>query len=518
MLPSVAIAAFAQSQIEGRRVIIFGSAHNCLWEKVLERGARLVHVCDPDSVRLAAAAARNTSPAVSFAPLSSQASLAVRDAAFDLGIVDNLAALGDAPSILRRLRRALSPRGLAFVTAPNPDIREMLVPEVTPSKTPLDYYSLYDAVRAEFPIVRMLGQMPFVGYTLAELAPLDNPEPSLDAGYVPGGTEEPEWFVAAASAHPFEIDSFTIVQIPVAEVLHHSLERQLREQLRNSRSAERSAVERLARLEAQQQVMERTAGDRVNADLAGQLNVLREELVRKESWIAALEARASVADARSDEAEHQLEQAHQKLSHAEGDESRAARLQQELTEVRARADVAEQLSADANSDLSRLETQLRERGERLRELQAELRSVTLVGEQLIRELQAAQDVQNQRFGLQTWSNSAQLEASRDTASTDTAQSPEQTSAWVSHQVECESPGHSIGHESHWQSLEDDRARLRADILAATWRIDQLLLVIEKSKDSQQEAILLRNQLSLAEHRLNEQSVLLRQLRIDPIRS
>src|SRR5512146_1357750 len=106
MLPNAAIAAFAEARIEGRRLLLIGSATHSLWEKALERGARLVHVCDPDPVRLAEAVARNTSPHVSFAPLSSQASLALRDGVFDLAIVDNLAALDEPAVALRLMRRA----------------------------------------------------------------------------------------------------------------------------------------------------------------------------------------------------------------------------------------------------------------------------------------------------------------------------------------------------------------------------------------------------------------------------
>ena len=83
MVPSVVVSAFAQSQIEGRCVLVFGSAMGSVWEKVLERGARLVHVCDPNPERLAEAAAKNTLQSVSFAQLSSQTPLAVRDGAFD---------------------------------------------------------------------------------------------------------------------------------------------------------------------------------------------------------------------------------------------------------------------------------------------------------------------------------------------------------------------------------------------------------------------------------------------------
>ncbi len=530
MLPSVAIAAFAERLIEGRRAIIFGSATHALWEKALERGARLVHVCDPDPVRLAEAAARNTSPLVSFAPLSNQASLAVRDGSFDIGIIDNVSALEEPASTIRLLRRALAPRGLAFITAPNPDVRESLLPDLTSIKHSLDYYSLYDIVRSEFPVVRMLGQMPFVGYSMAELAPLDNPEPTLDAGFVSGGTEEPEWFVAAASAHPFDIESFTVIQIPVSDVLNHSSARLMREQLRASRNAERSAVERLARIEAQQlEVALRAADERTQADFTAQVAQLKQELSRKENWISSLEARAAAADARSDDAEHQLEQAEEQLARAaaraeeqrvqlEHAQEQLARTAAQAEEQRAQlaqqpeaasnqANAVDEAAEDTLADLERLELQLQERGERLRELEVELKSVQRAGGQLLRELEAAKSDQDQRFGSQSWSATSPMELQHEPSTTNTAQSPEATSAWVSQQAR----DLDASRGTEWQALEDERARLQADMHAATWRIDQLLSMVEKGQSAEEQVTVLKRQLSQAESRLNEQAALLHQL-------
>ncbi len=488
MLPSAAIAAFAQGRIEGRRLLLLGSATSCLWEKALERGARLVHLCDPDPVRLAQAAAANTLHNVSFAPLSNQASLALRDGVFDVAIIENLSVLDDPVTALRLTRRALAVRGVVFVTAPNPDIRESLLPDFSTPKLLLDYYSLYDVVRAEFPVVRMLGQMPFVGYTMAELAPLDSPEPILDAGFVPGGTEEPEWFVAAASAQPFDIEGFTVVQFPASEVLHHSSERQMREQLRASRSAERNAVERLARLEAQQ--LDSAAAEvRKEADLAKQLADLKVELKHKEERMALLEARATAVEASSVEARNRLEQMQQ------------------------------QPAADTASDVLRLENQLRERGARLRELEAQLKSAELVGRQLLRDLEAARNSQTQRFGTEAWSSTVAMRIQAEPAATDTAQSPEKTSAWVSRKVDADtSPaGNGPCSESDLELLVHERARMQADIQAATWRIDQLLSELTKHKGAEVELAQAKNQLSYAESRLSEQSALLRQLESDAIR-
>lgn len=560
MVPSVVVSAFAQSQIEGRCVLVFGSAMSSVWEKALERGARLVHVCDPNPERLAEAAAKNTLQSVSFAPLSSQSTLAVRDGAFDIGIIDNLSAMNDLPMLVRRLKRALSPRGLAFITAPNPDVQDALVSPVDTTRQVLDYYTLYDTVRTEFPIVRMLGQMPFVGYTVAELAPVAEPEPKLDAGFVVGGTEEPEWFVAAASAHPFELDGFTVVQLPMADVLHNNATRQLREQLRSSRHAERSAVERLARLEAQlPQIQQQHTEQRTTADLSRQLEELKDELRRKERWIASVEARATAADSRADEADLQVERLQQDAVQSERLEVRVVQLQSELSELRvqmsaaeqqvsqARAELnqlgelkaqvaiseqqvseaqselnelrelkaqvgtSEQQVSEANADLNRLEALLLERGGRIRQLEAELQSVTRVGEQLVRELQNSVREVTRAPECQSWADNVSAAAATQLP-TDTAQSPERTSAWVSHQANVPSVQASETADAEWRSLLEERARLRADVQAAAWRVEQLAAATQKSRDVERQFAELKNQFALAQGRLSEQEVLLQQLR------
>ncbi len=514
MVPSVVVSAFAQPLIEGRRILIFGSATGCLWEKALERGARLVHVCDPEPERLAEAAARNSSQLVSFAPLTSQASLAVRDGAFDIGIIENLSVMSDLSSLMRRLRRALSPRGLAFVTAPNPDVQDVLLSQVGVQKQSIDYYTLYDIVRTEFPVVRMLGQMPFVGYTVAELAPVDELEPKLDAGFVLGGTEEPEWFIAAASAQPFELDGFMVVQLPVSEVLHENAARQLREQLRSSRHAERSAVERLARLEAQlSQATVRLAEQRASADSTREIEALKEELRRKEKWIASIEARAAAADMRADEADLQVERLQQQANRGDEMEGRVVQFESELKAALVNAALADRQIADAEVDLTRIEALLKERGEHVRELEAELRSVRRVGEQLVREAQNASRNDSRPFENQSWGGNSPVSAVGQVSSTDTAQSPEQTSAWISqqanmHATESEPEGTTI-----LKALVDDRARLLADFQAATWRVDQLTSAAEKSLTTARRADELESQLAQAEQRLNEQQALLHQLRM-----
>ena len=52
--PSLALAAYAEAWISGAKVIVFGNALSPLPERLLERGARHVHVYDSDAERVAA--------------------------------------------------------------------------------------------------------------------------------------------------------------------------------------------------------------------------------------------------------------------------------------------------------------------------------------------------------------------------------------------------------------------------------------------------------------------------------
>ena len=59
---------------------------------------------------------------------------------------------------------ALLQAGAAVFATPNPDRNPGAL---------LTYYELYDLVSLQFPVVRMLGQAPFRGYTIADFAPDD---------------------------------------------------------------------------------------------------------------------------------------------------------------------------------------------------------------------------------------------------------------------------------------------------------------------------------------------------------
>jgi SAM-dependent methyltransferase len=252
---------------------------------LIERGARIVQVCDPNPARVEEAAERLAAPGLAFTPFSDEL-LQAREGSFDFVLVENLAAF-EARVVVTRAKRLLAPRGVALFATPNRESTAPLLPPPEPSAAPLDYYALYDLAKAEFENVRMLGQAPFVGYAVVDFAPEGAPEPSIDSDFVPRGSEEPELFLALASRHRVSAPSYVVVQLPMHRVLS-----------RMERSPQTAPLPVPAR-------SPRVAPSELEAKLA-----------RQEAWILELESRAETADARADAAEERVEALEAELASA----------------------------------------------------------------------------------------------------------------------------------------------------------------------------------------------------------
>jgi hypothetical protein len=212
------LAAYAEAWISGAKVVVFGDATSPLAQRLVERGARHVQVFDVDAARAAEATAASSTKHVSFTPLD-MAGSALRDGLYDVGIIEDLALARRNPKeLLTPLVRALSKRGLALIGSRNPDINERLISCAIEAEQPLGYYDFYETVSQHFEEVRMLGQTPFVGYAIADFSAADASEVRLDTALLPGGAEEPEWFLALASALPVSPDAFSVIQLPLAEL------------------------------------------------------------------------------------------------------------------------------------------------------------------------------------------------------------------------------------------------------------------------------------------------------------
>jgi len=351
-----ALAAFSEPYVESRRVLVFGSSLSATPRLLVERGARLVQVCDPNPARVEEAAERLSAPGLSFTTFSDEL-LQAREASFDFVLVENLAAF-EARAVVARARRLLAARGVALFATPNRESAAPLLPPPEPAAAPLDYYALYDLVAAEFDHVHMLGQAPFVGYAVVDFASEGNLEPMIDSEFVPRGSEEPELFLALASRHRISVASYAVVQLPMHRVL--------------SRAVERVPA-------APPPVATRTS--------RGATPDLESRLERQEAWILELEGRAEAADARADTAEEELETARAELTAARVGMRSAPAAPRDLDEERR---VSAELAA-ATDEKRRLASELAAATDEKRELAAELAAATEEKRGLAAELTTAID-------------------------------------------------------------------------------------------------------------------------------
>lgn len=323
--PAVALGATLETFVRGRRVALLGDATTGLAELIAHRGARVVHVYDPEDSRVAESLARSIGrdPRIGYAVFSED--LGMRDSAFDALVIPDLTAFTAPADVVRRARRLLSHGGVAIVASPNADIERRLLPRDPSRSAMLDYYELYDIVSIQFSHVRMLGQAPFVGYTVADFAPAGDPEVTVDTSLVPEA-EQPEWFVAIASERRFDLDPYVVVGLPMVDVADATAP--ITEEPTTPRRAAHSE-DRAALAEAQTRLVAVTA----------ELEKLREQRRTSRGTARVGEGPSDTPPLRAAQLERQRDDVQARLKAAEsraGDEHvRAERLGHEVAELKA---------------------------------------------------------------------------------------------------------------------------------------------------------------------------------------
>jgi SAM-dependent methyltransferase len=316
--PSIVLGPYLEPIVRGRRVVILGDSTRPLGTSVLERGARLVHVYDPDAARAAESAVRaGSSRTLVIAPLP-WGDLAVRDGAFDTVLVPDLGMFETPDPVIERARRLVSPNGAAVFVSPNPD-----APGSSGKGATLSYYELFDAVSLQFADVRMLGQAPFAGYVIADFAPEGDPDVVVDTSLLDRGAEEPLFFLAVASRARQRLDAYALIQVPQT-LLRGGVaapQAETSSQVAPLEAALQAAHERIRDLE-----------DR--AQFAQRVPELQAEIDKRDDQLRKSEARAGDAHVRAAQLENKVRDLEEELRHQR---ERAFRLSNELEEERKRS-------------------------------------------------------------------------------------------------------------------------------------------------------------------------------------
>lgn len=196
----VALAVYAESAlaIRGRRGLVIGPSDAGFGERLLELGARSVHLFDPLASRAEAAARLESGRGLTVRTLDDRA-LDFRDGAFDFALVTELADVPSRATALAQIRRILERGGALLVR--------------TRASGGIEYGELFDLLSLEFSCVSMIGEVPFGGVAFAELG-AEAPEVSVDSQLA--DAPPPLAYLALASQEPRPLEAYAIVQLPGA--------------------------------------------------------------------------------------------------------------------------------------------------------------------------------------------------------------------------------------------------------------------------------------------------------------
>jgi SAM-dependent methyltransferase len=501
---------YAEELAHGARTAIFGSATVGLAQELARRGARLVHVYDPDPARVAEATARSRDRSIFYAPLPEGGDVGVRDGAFDFVVVPDLSIFSDPAAIVAVVRRVVSPLGAALIASPNADAKAPLL-RVAGAEKALGYYELYEAIATHFASVRMIGQAPFVGYAVAELS-VEDPEPTIDSSLAESEGKEPDWFLALASDRPLRLDPFALIELPVepfsAAARHEGDDAVLSVPLPEAASsgpasgtvlinileAEREAALESLRQQEQALSAERFRADRAVQELASareEIELLRErcgalgerlgdeeaqrslllvklDRVEHDPELTALRERLRMSEERLRSSEERVQASEERLRSSEerlrSSEERLRSSEERLRMSQERAlalETAVQAAGDErDGELTNLETQLRDRGREIQELRAEVDR----RDKLVRELVMTNFPPHASVG--SGKNGSDEVANGETPSARAAPQNDAAVADLSARLD---------------RLASDAARREADLVGAKWRIAQLERELEQQR-------------------------------------
>ncbi|HXX70579.1 MAG TPA: hypothetical protein VEK07_25575 [Polyangiaceae bacterium] len=336
-----ALAVYVGSLAIDARVALFGDASLGLGDRLLEAGARAVHVWDPDRERATAAAAR--SPRGLHVQHYPPSEAALRAA--DLVLVVDLGLFDDPGEVVAFARAMTGDTGVALIRGQNR--------ETTPEATrAFDYYELFDWVAGPFSTVRMLAQLTFDGVALVALGEESDEPPAVSVDtQLADSDRSVAAFVAVASEREIALEPYSIIELPPRE---------------GEGSSERWSTE-LSEARGLADALERRLEDQTAhcADLEVKLAARSERLSSLAAEVDALRGAVDAGAISASEAEdltRRAEHAGALAERVDRAEHRAATLERDLA-----------LSAEAHvAEIVRLEGALRERAQAARSLEIEL--------------------------------------------------------------------------------------------------------------------------------------------------
>jgi len=354
--PHHALAAFAEPLVIGARVAVLGDASDGLGARLMQLGARSVHIWDPDPTR-ARIEAERAPEGVAIGPYSVADT---RGRSTDFAIVPDLGLFEDAADLMAHLRDSLGDDGAALIGAANDVAAEE-------SSGAFGYYELFDLVASAFDQVRMIAQLPFHGVALATLGEDGDPAAIGVDMQLAEGDRVADRFVVLASQRHASLEPYTIIELPPAASPAVVREEATRAALGQARLQAEMLEAQLRELRSRVSLGDRAAqaASELEAGLRAQSSrsaELESTLVARARQLSDLSAEVEEMRAAADAGRIAAAEVEEIASRADLAERRVAKLQQELATV-----------ADAHAaEVARLEEALVDRAQAARACEIEL--------------------------------------------------------------------------------------------------------------------------------------------------
>lgn len=296
-------------------------------------------------------------------------SLPLEDDLADVVLVPELGDWVGWSPLLTELTRVLAPEGVVLLSVPSGD----LIPGEG-----LTFEELGSLLEAGFAEVRLLGQIPFRGFTVADFQPGEEQlEPALDCSLV-DEDQPPHRYLALASAMPLEPQPYEVIQVPSGgaegadrespEALRARLDRERAraetERLR-AQAAERALGE--AQASAQQRARRADTAERRGDSLMSRLEQGAAELVGLHQRLADVQAQAQADRWRVDELSGLAQQLQQQLDERGEPEEQEGRAAGQLEELKRALQEAEARVAEQSRRATNAEARLATRSSRAEE-------------------------------------------------------------------------------------------------------------------------------------------------------
>lgn len=196
---------YLEELVVNRRILEIGCGEGMGLGRLLALGAREVVGIDGSTEQARAALGRDRDgmrirswqpPLLPFATDS-----------FDLVVLPRAGLAVEFPTLLEEIPRVLAPGGGLVLRSPSTDH-----PRISEG---LSYGELLDLAEPLFEEVRVIGQCPFVGYSLVELTEDEQePEVQLDGGLLAGEVEEVVAYVVICTEPADQVYPYGVIQIP----------------------------------------------------------------------------------------------------------------------------------------------------------------------------------------------------------------------------------------------------------------------------------------------------------------